>query len=282
MGALLTPPDRLNSLPHTKPNREWLPNSVDLSKYFPAVGDQGNEGSCVAWATGYAARAYYALQIDHRQLSSPANIPSPAYIYNSIVDSSENEQCQSGTYIVDALELLKNGSLSLAEYPYTEGVCPKPTANEKSSARDFYIQDFLVVDHRDVNQVEAEIAHGNPVIISVALDDGFNNLHGPSGRRPWMSTEDTAITGFHAITVVGYNDEKRLFKFINSWSTEWGDEGFGWISFETFVARAKEAFVMRLPGNPPITLLDADINNDDGGATEEQVLRVPPYHGTRK
>src|SRR4051812_30000983 len=30
-----------------------LPSSVDLTKYLPPIGDQGQYGTCVAWASGY-------------------------------------------------------------------------------------------------------------------------------------------------------------------------------------------------------------------------------------
>ena len=34
-----------------------LPTSVDLSQYFPPIGDQGQYGTCVAWATAYNAKS---------------------------------------------------------------------------------------------------------------------------------------------------------------------------------------------------------------------------------
>jgi hypothetical protein len=33
-----------------------LPEAVNLQKYAPAVGDQGHQGSCVAWSSAYGAR----------------------------------------------------------------------------------------------------------------------------------------------------------------------------------------------------------------------------------
>ena len=33
-----------------------LPEAVNLQKFAPAVGDQGHQGSCVAWSSAYAAR----------------------------------------------------------------------------------------------------------------------------------------------------------------------------------------------------------------------------------
>src|SRR5262249_35499716 len=33
-----------------------LPEAVNLQKYAPGVGDQGHQGSCVAWSSAYGAR----------------------------------------------------------------------------------------------------------------------------------------------------------------------------------------------------------------------------------
>ena len=41
--------------------------------------------------------------------------------------------------------------------------------------------------------------------------------------------------GRHGICLIGYDDEKEAFKFINSWGTNWGIDGYGWISYD-FVA----------------------------------------------
>src|SRR6187549_2311878 len=76
-GAAPTPPERLAQLPEAPVYRDFLPAAVDLSRYMPAVGDQLNQGSCVGWATAYAARAYYAYQVEHRDIADTANIPSP-------------------------------------------------------------------------------------------------------------------------------------------------------------------------------------------------------------
>ena len=66
----------------------------------------------------------------------------------------------------------------------------------------------------------------------------------------------------HAVTLVGYDDRSQTFKFINQWSTQWGDQGYGRMTYDTFVARVYEGYVMHLPGDPEVTLTDADFQVD--------------------
>lgn len=99
---------------------------------LPGAGDQGQQGSCTAWAAGYAARAYYAAAVEQRRITSPQSIPSPAFIYGLIV--ADPNDCGSGSSNPLALEVLKQfGSLSLADYPYRDDTCAAPKLTPSST-----------------------------------------------------------------------------------------------------------------------------------------------------
>src|SRR3954463_7704103 len=66
LGGAPTPADQKADIVQAPVYRDFLPQAVDLSRYMPPVADQMRQGSCVGWATAYAARAYYAEQIEHR------------------------------------------------------------------------------------------------------------------------------------------------------------------------------------------------------------------------
>lgn len=278
LGGVPTPDNLRKSAPSVPVFRDFLPEAVDLSRYFPPVGDQKMQGSCVGWATAYAARAYYAMQIEGRDTTQPQNIPSPAWVFNLITIA---DTCDQGSYVYDALSVLKEGAESLADYPYDDTKCAAPSTTARSKAGDFKIEDFRLVFALDqdnqnlplkpeaVDQAKGELAQGHPIVIIALLDNAFFDLSKKPGHQVWTSNRKIENIGGHAITIVGYDDRAQVFKFINSWTTDWGTDGYGFMTYETFRERLVEGWVMTMPGDPEVTLADADYHGAD-------ILDTPP------
>jgi hypothetical protein len=169
-GAILDTKEDLRKVPYTSEYRAFLPDRIDLSNWFPTPGAQGRQNSCVGWAVGYAARAYYANKIEGRNVRDLGNVPSPAYIYNSIRETSK--ECLSGAKISSALNLLTRGSASLKQVPYSPSACPRPQA----LASDFRIARWLLIDPQSLDQIKGALAHGHPVIISFRTTKAFLRL----------------------------------------------------------------------------------------------------------
>lgn len=290
-GHLKSSGAQLAGIPSPPVYRDFLPAAVDLSGYFPTVGNQGALGSCVAWASGYAARAYYARMIEHRDGTDPGNFPSPAFIYDAVHQPKGTDACGgNGTYTPDALRLLMHGVQSLADFPYDGQTCPYLTDAQLAKGTDFKISAAYYVGFQvdkngnatpmpdRVAQVEAQLAQGNPVIVGAVVDDAFQAMHGPAGGSIWQAgpVGPNEHDG-HEFTIVGYDDKQQEFKFINSWGAEWGDNGFGRLSFDTFMNRIDEAFVIELPGAPAVQLADTDFRSDIIGPGP--TLRTDPNVG---
>ena len=271
-GGVPTPPDKKQAIAQAPVFRDFLPQAVDLSKYFPRVGDQGQQGSCVAWATAYAARAYYAEQVEHRDTTQPQNVPSPAYLFDLI---HLNGDCISGSYVSDAMDVLKQGAPSLADFPYDQTSCAAPPSAARAKATDFRIDGYDEVfdpsrNMTDLDQVKGPLAQGNPVVVLALVDDAFQYIS--PDNKVWRSNASEPGSG-HAFTIVGYDDRTQTFKFINSWSTQWGDQGYGWMTYDTFQTRVEEAYVMHMAGDPDIVLSEADLSPDM--VAVPQVVRPP-------
>ena len=240
-GLILDTEEDLAGIPRTSEYRAFLPEHIDLSDRFPIPGDQGRQNSCVGWSVGYAARAYYGSKLEGRDLSKLSNIPSPAYIYNSIIMRSSTNNCGIGAKISDALNLLRRGAISIYQFPYSEDSCRRPSNAELSRATDFPIVSWYVVDHTRPDQIKGQLAHGNPVIIGLQTTGDFLRL-----KRGDIYRSSGEPSGNHAVTVVGYDEQLQAFKVINSWGPRWADGGFGWIDYDTYRKEVRAAYVMRV------------------------------------
>lgn len=82
------------------------PNWVSLKPYCPTPKNQGESGSCVAWAIGYSAltiaRAIAENKTDPKWIN--ANAFSPWFIYNTV---RAGQDCTSGSKFSKSLEFLK-------------------------------------------------------------------------------------------------------------------------------------------------------------------------------
>lgn len=76
---------------------------------------------------------------------------------------------------------------------------------------------------------EALFTNG-PTVVGMLCFQGIFDV-GRDGAVPNPSPGENPLGG-HAICVVGYNDDTRRFTFKNSWGTQWGNEGYGSVSYE--------------------------------------------------
>jgi Papain family cysteine protease len=240
-GLILDTEEDLAGIPRTSEYRAFLPERIDLSDRFPVPGDQGKQNSCVAWAVGYAARAYYANKVERRDLGKATNIPSPAYIYNLTMRSSGVSQCGMGSKISDALKLLRRGAVSISQFPYFEDSCQRPSDSIRSRGTDFRIAEWYVVNLDRLDQIKGQLAHGHPVIVGLQTTRDFLRL-----RPGEIYRSSGPFAGNHSVTVVGYDEQLQAFKVINSWGLNWADSGFGWIDYDAFRNEARVAYVMRV------------------------------------
>ena len=100
-----------------------------------------------------------------------------------------------------------------------------------------------------IETVKGELYRGNPVIVAMAVSESFHKVRGSA----IFNDNYTQPKGYHAMNVVGYDDQKGAFKLLNSWGNDWGDGGYGWVDYETLKVRGVEYYVMQvdLPPKPP-------------------------------
>ncbi len=90
----------------------------ELDPYFPAVGDQGIQGSCTAWASVYYANTYLQARVHGWTdvKANPAHVMSPAWAYNKV-----NGGLDGGSWCYKNMLLFSEiGSASMHAMPYNQ------------------------------------------------------------------------------------------------------------------------------------------------------------------
>lgn len=221
-----------------------LPDSISLLRYAPNRLHQGRQGSSVGWASSYAAHTTFYAAGHQRSPNSVAF--SPSFIFNQITASN----CE-GAFLKDALEILKTvGNLPLQRFNYNENNCQiLPTPEEKQQAQAFKINGYYRLTSKneqpDIHAIRQHLAQGVPVVAGLQVGGTF--LHQMQSRLMWIPTQqDLKKVDFfgHAMAIVGYDDnlEGGAFQFVNSWGSDWGEQGVTWIRYRDFLHFSEEVY----------------------------------------
>jgi GNAT superfamily N-acetyltransferase len=70
-----------------------------------------------------------------------------------------------------------------------------------------------------------------PVLVSLDITNEW--FTAPNGKIS-AAALGGAVIGSHSVLLIGHDDQKAEFRFQNSWGEEWGDGGFGHLSYEVF------------------------------------------------
>lgn len=201
-----------------------LPTSIDYSNRMPTVRNQGTQGSCVGWAVGYYCRTYEKSLDFYWDVNG--NAFSPSWIYNQI-----NNGVDRGARISDAMNLVVNkGCDLLKDFPYDEfNFTRQPDAASFNRASSYKCASWQFLQN-DVSTLKQILALGHVFVVGLKIYPDFDNL---SSSNPIYDQLTGSSRGRHALCIVGYDDTKRAFKFINSWGiTTYGINGYGWISYD--------------------------------------------------
>jgi hypothetical protein len=228
-----------------------MPASFSLEKYAPTPGDQGNYGTCTAWAVGYgAATILYAKthNITDKALINKYAF-SPTFLYEQIKQPTDKD-CQGGSSSLAALSALINkGDATLKTAPY--GCNLAPSASAKNEAQNYKLADAAVlftqkgISKNDVYYREPQAAveltkkailEGSPVSISFLLPKSFFAIKTAIWNPDPQESFGDWKHNNHAMCVIAYDDNIAggAFKILNSWGTAWGDKGMVWIKYADF------------------------------------------------
>jgi C1A family cysteine protease len=223
--------DRLYAAP--PPVQEALPAQLDLTSQCPPVYDQGRLGSCTA--NGIAG----AMEFDAmKQGIYGYSTPSRLFIYYNERELEGTVDTDSGAYIRDGVKsVTKQGACFETDWPYdTPKFAAKPSSDCYQKALDHQTLEYSRVA-RDLTQMKGCLAEGYPFVFGFTV---YESLESPevdaSGIVP-MPLHTEKVLGGHCVLAVGYDDALARFRIRNSWSTKWGDKGYGTMPYAYLLSR---------------------------------------------
>lgn len=204
-----------------------LPADLDWSKTNPvsnmscvtAVRDQGDCGSCWAFATAGALESYASIKADCPAVN---NLDLAEQI---LVSCSRVGSC-SGGYIDKASNFIRDTGLPEEGcFPYTEtnNRCRNACTNWQSNTET--IDSWFYVTPPTVAAIQTALNTYGPLVTTMDVyTDFFSYIDGI------YSYSYGNLEGGHAILIVGYSgspeSDNGYFIVKNSWGSDWGVGGF--------------------------------------------------------
>lgn len=236
------------------------PVAVDNSdtKYFPAIADQGDTDSSVGYATTYYQMTYTVARAN--DADSAEYTFSPEWTYSLI-----NEGSDSGAYASDSYKVLSDyGAPLMSEFTGTVTSIEtdadvwksamKYRLNSDGNNNNYSEKTFSETDDF-IASMKARLANGDVLVTGSNAnwwygDDAdetvsvIKNGETTSEKGVAYIYDNGKDEGRQLLTIVGYDDNitfeygpyttNGAFKIANSRGTEWGNDGYIWVSYEAF------------------------------------------------
>ncbi len=220
---------------------DW--RNKDGVNWLSPILNQGNCGSCVA----FAAVATLESQINISALAPTLNIKlSPQALF-----SCGGGGCDTGWFPDSAAQQLKDqGVPDEACAPYLSGTTGQDlscsTICRDNQRRSFRIRDYSTPTSyfKDLNAIKTALKKG-PLMTTMRVYEDFMVYAGGVYKHTTGS-----MLGGHAVSLIGFDDAKRAFIIRNSWSEDWGDKGFAYISYDDISGIGGSTWAFDVPATP--------------------------------
>lgn len=207
---------------------QTLPAQYDLSDKIQWIKDQYTSSACGGEAFSYYMELLSYLRdgvytkLSAKDLYSAVRLPgggsSAGALLNRLANAGIAEEAD-----IDST----NGGK-----PVTEGFMASQTlrSNEANERAMQYWTDssYVTFNSRDIEQTKKAIYTGNGAIIIVK----GNNYCWTTNNGNVLVPAPGTTTWSHFILLLGWNEQTREFKFINSWGSNFGDKGFGYLPYD--------------------------------------------------
>ena len=196
---------------------------------FSPIENQRTLGSCTANAA--------ASLVEYMQKKSKNTYidASRLFLYK-VTRKLMGEVGDTGAYLRDTMKAMRIfGALPEEYWPYTISTFDQePTSFQYAIASNFKSVSYFRVDQAGMGpedillDIKKRIHKKIPLMFGFTCFSSLNTV--TDGNIPFPESGEKIIGG-HAVTLIGYNDERKAFKIRNSWGEAWGDKGYGYLPY---------------------------------------------------
>jgi C1A family cysteine protease len=176
-----------------------------------------------------------AAAIEFQRMEQKLDVwtPSRLFIYY-------NERLRAGTEGFDAGSTIRMGIKCVSKqgvtkeelWPYDSSrISLRPPEEAYADAQQHKAVRYLRVD-RNVRFMRSVLAQGDTVAFGFSVYDSFESASVETTGVVPVPTPSEDFLGGHAVLMVGYDHQRRVFICRNSWGEEWGDKGYFYLPYE--------------------------------------------------
>lgn len=219
-----------------------LPENIDLRQWCSPIEDQGQLGSCSAHAAialvEFFERKTFGTHLDAARL----------FLYK-VTRNLAGTQGDCGASLRDTMKALVLFGVPPEEHwAYApDDFNLEPEAFQYAFAQNYQAEVYYRLDATQTAPEELLHCIQVHLVYEIPLAFGFTTYASmdvaSNGHIPFPEGNESA-TGAHAVAAVGYDDRVEIthptseetttgaLLIRNSWGTDWGEEGYGWMPYD--------------------------------------------------
>jgi C1A family cysteine protease len=197
---------------------DWRNNS---GNWITSIKNQGPCGSC--WAFGTLAIVEAKIKISLNNPDFDIDLSEQDLVSCSEIGDCGGAKIKSEQEIFEYLKTTGIVKESCFPYTATNNNCSNKCLNWQNET--IKILDYQLIPANET-RIKQTIKNNGPTTAYMVVAEDFYTYK--SGIYSYSAGN---FTGFHLISIIGYNDEENYWICKNSWGTNWGEEGFFRISY---------------------------------------------------